>query len=345
MARKVKYGKVIIVVIITVLIWVWADLAQDETFTVPNATISIAKSVNPGLWVSFWEESSVSFDDIMLKGPASKIADVERELNDGSLSFAFFFDPAQEEAMTTPGEHSLNIPSFLRKTAQIRERGLTVESCKPESITVSVVKLIPKKLKVRCIDVDGRAIKDAVVDPAQVDMFVPEGWEGQKLIADVQLAAAEIEQARQGPLESRPYILLAPDQIREAPESVRITLPPQEEKLQGYNITSATIGFVFSPVLQGKYKVDLLNPQDMAMVRIKATADAKSAYESQQPFQILLYILDGDQKKKGGQSKKVVYDLPQEFVGKGEIVLNQQPVTARFELVPLAPEPGPSPGP
>ena len=48
---------------------------------------------------------------------------------------------------------------------------------------------------------------------------------------------------------------------------------------------------------------------------------------------------------QGGQSKKVVYDLPQEFVSKGEIVLNQQPVTARFELVPLAPEPGPSPGP
>ena len=336
MARKVKYGKIAIVIFITVLIWVWADLAEDDTFTVPHATISMAKTIDPGLWVSFDEVSSVTVGDIELKGPASKIADAERQHNEGSLNFAFVFDPAQEEAMAAPGNHLLDIRSFLRKSRQVKDRGLTVESCKPESIPVSVVRLVEKSLKVRCVDDDGIAIKDAIIDPAQVDMFVPVDWEGQKLTADVQLAAAEIEQARQGPFESRPYILLAPGQMREAPESVKITLPPKEEKLRAYPITSATIGYVFSPVLQGKYEVKLLNPQDMAMVRIKATDTAKSIYEDQ-PFQILLYIIDGDENK-GEQNRKVVYDLPQEFVGKGEIMLNQQPATARFKLIPLAAE-------
>lgn len=335
MARKVKYGKIAIVIFITVLIWVWADLAQDDTFTVPHATISLAKTIDPGLWVSFDEVSSVTVGDIVLKGPAAKIADVEREHNEGSLNFAFVFDPAQEEAMTAPGKHSLDVINFLRKSAKIRERGLTVESCNPKSVPVNVVKLVQKSLKVRCTDDDGIAIKDAIIEQGQVEMFVPKDWEGEKLIAIIRLTTGEIEQARQGPFEARPYILLAPDQIREAPESVKITLPPQEEKLQGYNITAAIIGYVFSPVLQGKYSVDLLNPQDMAVVRIKATAAAEGEYKSQ-PFQILLYIHDGDEKQEGELTRKVVYDLPEEFVRKDEIVLNQQPVTARFKLIPLA---------
>jgi hypothetical protein len=49
MAGKFKYSKVAIVVLITVLIWVWADLAQDETVTVRRATISLAKTINPSL--------------------------------------------------------------------------------------------------------------------------------------------------------------------------------------------------------------------------------------------------------------------------------------------------------
>jgi hypothetical protein len=344
MAKKVKYGKVAIVIFITALIWVWADLAQDDTYTVPHATITIAKSVDPGLWVTFGEVPSFTIDDIVLKGPVSKIAEVERELNDGSLTFDFVLDPARQEMSAVPGRHPLDLQSFLRKNKLIKKYGLTVESCSPRSITVRVIKLVENTLKVRCMADDRIPIKDATIDPTHVKMFVPVDWAGEKLAADVHLTPREITYARTAAIDGTPQIELAPGQFRKAKTSVKIKMPAEEEKLRGYNITSATIGFVFSPVLQEKYRVELLNPQDMAMVRIKATADAKSAYESQQPFQILLYILDGDEKKKGGQSRKVVYDLPQEFVGKGEIVLNQQPVTARFKLVPRAPEPGPSPG-
>ncbi len=338
MARKIKYGKVAIVVLITVLIWVWADLAQNETFTVRRATtISLAKTIDPGLLVTFEGEPSVDVCDIVLKGPASKIADLQRELNEGSLSFEFFFDPAQEEAMAAPGDHPLDIRSFLRSSIKIKDRGLTIESCKPKSISVSVVKLVEKPLKVRCIDEDGITIKDAIVGPPQVDMFVPGDWEGEKLTADVRLIPREIAYARTAAVVKLPQIELAPRQFRTAPIAVKIKMPPEEGKLRGYNIPSATIGYVFSPVLQGTYRVELLNPQDMAIVRIKATAAAKSEYEKQ-PFQILLYILDGDEKKEGELTTKVVYNFPDEFLSKDEIVLNQQPVTARFKLIPLPAE-------
>jgi hypothetical protein len=263
------------------------------------------------------------------------------------LSFEFFFDPAQEEAMAAPGDHPLDIRSFLRSSIKIKDRGikdrgLTIESCKPKSISVSVVKLVEKPLKVRCIDEYGIMIKEAIVEPPQVDMFVPGDWEGEKLTSDVRLTPREIAYARTAAIVKTPQIELAPRQFRTAPIAVKIKMPPEEGKLRGYNIPSATIGFVFSPVLQGLYRVELLNPQDMAIVRIKATDAAKSEYEKQ-PFQILLYILDGDEKKEGELTRKVVYNLPDEPLSKDEIVLNQQPVTARFKLIPLPAE-KPPPG-
>ncbi|GAI89130.1 unnamed protein product, partial [marine sediment metagenome] len=67
MVEKPNYGKIMAVVLITILIWVWADLALDEEFSVSGGTISMAKSTRPNLWVSFNDEPSVSINKIVLK--------------------------------------------------------------------------------------------------------------------------------------------------------------------------------------------------------------------------------------------------------------------------------------
>ena len=82
MIRKPKFGKIAVVVFITVLIWVWADLALDEELTVSTATISIIRS-NPKFWVSFDDASSVPVEEIVLKGPLRKIAEISKKLEEG----------------------------------------------------------------------------------------------------------------------------------------------------------------------------------------------------------------------------------------------------------------------
>ena len=48
------YGKIFIVVLLTVLIWVWADLAQDERLPLSNVvSLGVARSSDPTLWLSF----------------------------------------------------------------------------------------------------------------------------------------------------------------------------------------------------------------------------------------------------------------------------------------------------
>ena len=334
MVKKVNYGKILVVVFITVLIWVWADLALDEVFSVSNVNIT-AKSTNPSLWVSFSDKSSAFIDKMVLKGPASRIADVKRKLKDGSLVLEFFLDPGQTETIASPGEYTLPLLTFLRQSDQIKKLGLTVESCEPQTLSVKVVGLVKKPLTIRCIDETQNTIKAAAVEPKQLEMFVPEGWSGEKLIANVQLTRREIDQARLSAVEKTPFIEPAAGQIRELQMTVKITMPPEEDLLADYTITTARLRFSLSPNIQGKYKVVVDNLDEVIRtITIRATADAKRAYEKM-PYQVTLEIDDEDAASAEPLRRNLIYNFPDEYLRKDDIRLNQQPVTARFKLIPL----------
>jgi len=155
MIRNLKYGKIAVVVFITILIWVWADLALDEELPVPNAAISVANS-DPRLWVSFDDASSVTLEEVVLKGPLRKIAKISRKLDEGER-LKIDFD-AVKEKMSEPGSYSLNLLPFLQKDKEIKRLGLKVESCKPEMLSVKVVGLVSRLLDVKCVDEDQNPI-------------------------------------------------------------------------------------------------------------------------------------------------------------------------------------------
>ena len=342
MVKKINYGKILLVVFLTVLIWVWADLDKTEEFPVSGAARIVARSANPGLWVSFNEEPAVSVDNVVLKGPASKISEARRKLNDGSLVLEFFLD-AEQEGMVNPGEHPLNVLNFLKQSRQIKELGLTVESCKPDKLSVNVVKLIEKTLTVKCFDEDGNPLK-AESKPSKVDMFVPEGWEGVALTARVRLTPIEVEQARVEALPKKPYIELALGQRREAAGTVDITAPPEEERLSDYTITAATLGITLSQILQGEYDVEVENlPEVIGGITIRATSEAKRAYEEMR-YQVILEIYDEDAKSTEPPKRKLIYNFPAEYVRKGEIELKNpdQPAEAKFKLIRLPSAAAPS---
>ena len=335
MKNKVKYGKVFLVVVITVLIWVFADRAQDKVYPVPNPVIRVAKSANPNIWVSFSEEPAVVLESLVLKGPISRVGDVKRQINEGSLATEFFLDPTQEREMTVPGVHPLDVLGFLRRSDKLDEIGLTVESCKPQTLFVDVQKLFKKTLTVKCVDENNNPVEQVTVEPAQVDMPVPEGWEGERLVGWVKLTSREREHARQGPVERKPYIVLVPGWTREVPTVVKIKVSPDENLLPDYQIKAPTLGIALSRALQGKYRVEITNlPTVTGAIAIRATLDAKLAYESMGTtrFKVTLEIDDTDVGVEEGK-RELVYNFPAEFVRRGEIELKGPPVVARFKLI------------
>ena len=335
MAGKFKYGKIAIVTFITVLIWVWADLELDETLPDKPAVIVVDESASRKLWVSF-NQAPLADIRITLSGPHSAITGINERLKQGNR-LEFIFDAAQEK-MSEPRRYTLALLPFLQKDKQMRRLGLKVKSCEPETLDVQVVKLVEKQMAVECLDENKMPLKADSIVPEKIDMLVPEDWEGEKLVAKVQLSRREINQARLSPVTKTPFIELPAGRRREASEVVKITMPPAEDALTDYKITTATLGCVLSENLQGKYRVQVTNLNEViSNITIRATSEAKQAYESLR-YQVILEIDDEDIKAEESP-RTVIYNFPEEFVRKDEIMLNQTPVQARFKLVAISPGP------
>ena len=345
MSRKIKYSKIAIVALLTVLIWVWADLAVDETLPVPNVSISIVKSSNPAMWATFQNEaeppvSSISIKQLVLKGATSRIAEVERELSNGMLDLDFTLNPELHE-MTTAGSHPLAVLDFLRKrSSEIGElTGLTVESCEPNTLTVNVDMLVETSLTVRCFFDESRRAQDfQSITPAAVIMSVPDDW-GRERPARVELTPGEIEQARSEAIDKIPFVILADGQKQYA-DPVQVKMPPAGDLLEKLKVGGVGVSFCFSPITQGKYRVLLDNRIEvMSEIGIRATQQAKDEYEAM-IYQVRLEIYDDDAEATDWVSRELKYDFPDEYMRKNQINLDQDPVTVRFKLVRLSPDDG-----
>ena len=77
----------------------------------------------------------------------------------------------------------------------------------------------------------------------------------------------------------------------------------------------------------------------MSAISIRATPEAKRLYEKMR-YQVILEIDDSDKDAQSTEPlrRELIYNFPAEYVRRGEIVLNQQSVTARFRLTALPAE-------
>ncbi|HNY77273.1 MAG: hypothetical protein RBS72_02570 [Sedimentisphaerales bacterium] len=333
MVKNPKLGKISIVVFLTVLIWVWSDLAQDEPISLSNyVTITVARPSDAALWVSFEGPESallptVTIDTVDLKGPASRVTEVDRKRKKGELPLDLFVSP-EEEGWTQVGPRTFDVLSFLKDSDEIRQLGLTVESCEPRTLTVQIRPLVERPVPVECVDENGAPLR-AVIEPPTVSAYVPDGV----VAARVRLSANEQAQARVSPIRKNPYVELTAGQSREIATRVSVTLAREEVVLAEHPV-QAVLGYCFSTNTQGTYRVILENEAELATVLVRATNEAWQAYE-RQPFHILLHVLDSDRQATDVITRPVVFNFPQQYVQNKQIE-GTSPPSARFvlELIP-----------
>lgn len=336
MSKKFSFTKMAIVVILTILIWVWADRAKTEEFPITDAVIRVDTSAAPRLWLSIKNSDMTTVDRVVLEGSTSSVDNAQRERRDQKLKFEFFLNPQQFPELQETGVHSISLTEFFRKSQLIRQLGLSVKSCVPARVDVQVQKLVEKELNIECFDDKGVLLKPETLEPAKATIFVPQDWSGN---ARVELTGAEINQAKSTAIIKQPFVKLPDGQIKTSADSVKVKLSSAERPLPEYTIKRPTIGFVLSPNLVGKYNVELINPQEVSVLTIRATAEAKDFYERQE-YQILLYISDSDTQNPGTEKKRRVdYNFPSQFVESDEIQLKGEPVEARFKLTPITTAP------
>jgi len=332
---KAKIGRVLTVVFITVLIWIWADLALEESLPLSRVEVSIGRSTDPAQWVNFVDPNgrlapTLYLDTVTLKGPTSRIRQVRQQLTEGGQDLQLYV-PAARWSKVTAGTQTIAVLDFLSRNEWVRQRGLTVESCMPETLQVRIDRLVRRSLPVRCVDSNDMTIEGAVAEPDKVDLYVPADW-GQP--AYVKLAPEEIVQAATKPVTKRPYIALD-GQRREASQEVAISTLADLNRLKDYTIKTVRPAILISENMQCRYEVRLDKPEDLyRFVEIRATEQAKNTYETMR-YQVILEIDEGDTKSTGPQQKLLIYNFPERYLRSNEIEAKYPAAMIRFTLVPI----------
>jgi hypothetical protein len=322
-----KVKKAVLVIFITCLVWVWADLSLDEPLN--NQTVIVtASKANPQLWVTVEEKPEIQIK-ADLSGPAAKIRELSQKIESGKEKLDVVFD-AEAQNMNTAGEYVLqDLRKFLAESKKMREYGLGIKAVRPSTLKVKVIEMKEKTLPIKCIDETDTEVTGARLTPDVVTILAPE----QQTEAKVKLATlAEKKQARGGAVEKKPYIELARGETRYADTVIRIELPLTGEDMKLYTI-SGTLGFLFSANLAGSYRVEFTKRPEIGSIPIIATEEAKAAYEEKQ-FEALLEIQDDD-VNKDEISRTIVYNFPTKYVREDKIRLKGDPVEAKFKLVPV----------
>jgi len=329
-----RIKKFLAVVFLTLLIWAWAFLSL-ETSRTWVATLKTAPAAAADFWVTF-NNGQEQIDNLRLtfKGAPVKISDlVQRYRNEKP---EFFYDP-REFGHDAGGKFKLDMTEYFRDHAKMKEYALTFESCIPDRIDIEVEKLVSKPLVVQCVDENGAAIKCESIEPAQVEIPVRKDYTGP---AYVMLAAQQMERARRLPVSEKPYVEFSAGKRKYAEKAVKVSLPATEPLKE--QVIQPMIGYIISPTLLGKYKVELLNETEFKTIRtIRATDKAFDAYKKQR-YHILIEVRDGDETASEIPPRPVLYNFPPEFLKDGQIEAPSPPQQAQIKLTPLTTPASPS---
>lgn len=334
MRSKIKISKISGVIFLTALIWVWADLALERPLSLSSQPILLVAPADPTIAIAFDNDGEYSdratLNRVELSGPEATIRNLDREPHK-KLDLSLI---PETLGLTQEGSHTILMLDVLRQSISRNSRlaGLAVESCEPNTMTVVVQRLSRTTLPVVCYNQQtNEPLEGATVDPAEVEMFVSKNEREVR----VGLTETEIIRARSNPIVKNPFVTVL-GQRREANTSVRITAPVIEEQLEIGVISRPKLAYLLSPTLQNKYSV-ILDEANLTnalyAIKIRATVEARLAYEKSL-YHVLLVIEDKDAEVEEIAPRRLRYNLPPEYEGNGQIMLDQDPVSVKFKLVP-----------
>jgi hypothetical protein len=331
--------KILLVILITVLIWVWADQALTRSLDNVPAILHVDKTTDPKLLVSFNKLPNLQVK-LRIAGPSGKVDSLDKKLRyRGTLGLDFYFDPIAWN-MAEPGKkYTLPLTALIRKSRILEDYDVEVESTTPENVDIEIARLVTRKLPVQVLNENQVILKDAIVEPAEIEMPVRQDYAGNALTAVVTLSSQELDQARVSPgIDRKPTVELAAGMLKIADKAVTIKLPSSDSRLEESTVAAPNIGFVLPPkLLDQGYSVQLINKTEVLQpLKIRATAEAKAAYDLTN-YKLILEVVDGDEKA-GEIPRQVLVNFPDEYIRKGEILFNE-PVArqARFKLVQTPP--------
>lgn len=317
MAKSKKIKKTLLIIMLTSLIWVWADLSGDSNLSNKRATLRVSPGLSRDTWVTINGKSSV---DIYLdiKGPAARIEELKRD----NEPLEVFFSPPED---MDKAAYQYPLMTLLQNYDRLNSMGLTVEQCRPATIEVAVEELVTKQLKVICIDEHNLIVDNVNIEPSFVDMPVRDYWSGERLTAFVKLSPNQIAQLDSNPVNATPYVEIDPQRFVYGDRTVTVSAASEtRDRKSSYALSGPRIGFIYNQNIADKYIVQITERSDgLNTLQFLATEDAYEIYR-RNAYHILIEIVEADiniaaEGKPMPFTKEVIYNFPIQAVRENKI--------------------------
>ncbi|NQV35928.1 MAG: hypothetical protein HQ515_24770 [Phycisphaeraceae bacterium] len=323
---------------LTVLIWVWSDLALVEPGDLTQIPVVLGNSSDPNLLVSFVDDADrftdhIMIDTVSVKGPAVRVDQIKTLERNEDLKLRLVLEPEAWD-LTEPMEApKWPLVNFVRRSPAIR--GLSIDDCFPRTAFISVVQLAKRSLEVQCVDEDDSPIP-AQITPSSITMYVPEAWPEDILTAYVKLSTDALNRAQgEVPHEAIPFVNIR-GRIKTAKQSVKVRLPEVVTPLKTQTIQNPKFCLVVDPFVQKDFVIRIPNEVEKTTKRIqfKGTDEAKAAFQAE-PYHVELVVERKEGSQAGPRSQILQYRFPRAYVEKNEIKPDDSPLDKiDFELVP-----------
>jgi hypothetical protein len=331
-----KIQTIIIVVILSCLIWVFAEREVTKNTIV---SVKIELTAPEDILLRFLDNDdnpltdSSQMVDLTVEGPGGKIQKVRQEyLNQitrdvASMGIALPDDRSQQ---------SYDIPVVNILDGQLhsrdRQNWLRVVDAKPKFLRLQLTRLARQFVPV-VVYYNGAILTQAKVDPAEVETFVLNGKPAE---ARATLTPAQYQQAQQ----NEPVSLTAKAVLQgHRPEEfeIKFTISANGQQRPDKSIKAPRLGIVMPYIMEGQYKVildDTSQLDEYDPIDCRGTPEALDAYQKSD-VHLTLKINESDIAGIPAPfSRPLSYYVP---LGCNEIeIINkkQTPINFRLEKIP-----------
>lgn len=299
-----RFGTIVLVTVVTILIWLLAAAKTRETETIAGRLDFTVASDSLG------ERYDVSPSPIpmtlTIEGPALAVRDTRNLLNGSPLHIPLPPEQGRQEIA--------NLAKVIQGVEAIRDLGVSIVSVDPARITVDVTEFVTLTAVTRADIQAASTVQDVSVAPKDVQVTVPRSVAHQlpdPLVVEAVVDPRDISRLEPGVLHTVDGTLRLPDSatlsspITIEPASARVSFQLLARQRRAV-VPRVRIQIISSPHDFGAYKVTLAEPL-LSDVNIEASPDDIAEVESGQAQIIAMVHLTTNDKERAVEKKAVSF--------------------------------------
>jgi hypothetical protein len=304
-----KIRTVLLVSLVTVLIWLWAE-GESLSTTSLNPSIVFLHDNDELLRVET-DDDWRGMVRVRLQGSTRALTQAESKLG-SQLSLRL----GQNGVPGQPGQKQVvRLEEAIRQMPEIRAAGLSVQEVTPASTVVNIVRLVEQELPVRAVLPAGvETLADPVCSPLRVSVRMPEEL-AKQLSPDATAVATitreEMGTGRDDASQTLVTTVQLPGPLAEAagvtikPEKVSVTFR-LKRSVDSVTLASSPVWFALPPVEGNKWNIELTD-QFLRDVTFTGPAEAIARIRSGEVVPIAEVRLSSDDLEKGIETKEALF--------------------------------------